>query len=194
MARMQHVSHEDARRFRTGSTCLDFAHTGGEDERAARWELLFTPDDLARWLVVVVDPDGVDEVPATEDDLAVARRLREAIWSSAYGAIAGEGPTKADRATINEVAAGTGLVPQLGERGLTIRQPVDAAALLTAIARDAVELFGGPDRSRVRECASDTCGLLFVDRSRPGQRKWCSMQRCGNIAKVRTHRAKDPGS
>nr|WP_312856528.1 CGNR zinc finger domain-containing protein [Phytoactinopolyspora halotolerans] len=31
-------------------------------------------------------------------------------------------------------------------------------------------------------------GQFLVDTSRPGKRRWCSMQRCGNLAKVRGHR------
>ena len=33
--------------------------------------------------------------------------------------------------------------------------------------------------------------LLFVDQSRPGSRRWCSMQRCGNLAKVRSYRDRE---
>ena len=194
MPRMQQVNRVDARRFRTGRACLDFAHTGGDGPQASAWELLHTAGDLARWLVVVVDPTGIDEVTATDDDLVLARRLRSAIWASAQRAIGGDAPTASDRATINEVAAGRGPVPELTASGVVLAQPVDAAALLVALARDAIDLFGGPEADRVRECASDTCQLLFVDRSRPGARRWCSMQRCGNIAKVRTHRAKDADS
>jgi predicted RNA-binding Zn ribbon-like protein len=191
MPRLQQVSRIDARRFRTGRMCLDFAHTGGDGPHAV-WELLHTPADLARWLVVVTDPIGVDVVGATDEDLARARRLRSAIWNTAQRAIGGRPPTAADRATINEVAAGREPVPELTATGISIRQPVDAANLLVVLARDAIDLFGGPEAERVRECASETCQLLFVDRSRPGARRWCSMQRCGNIAKVRAHRAKDP--
>jgi hypothetical protein len=32
------------------------------------------------------------------------------------------------------------------------------------------------------------CSLLFVDTSRSGRRRWCSMERCGNRAKVAAHR------
>jgi predicted RNA-binding Zn ribbon-like protein len=68
--------------------------------------------------------------------------------------------------------------------------PVEAsaAAALSAIARDVIDLLDGPLGHRIRVCAADDCGLLFVDASRPGTRRWCSMQRCGNLAKVRTHR------
>jgi predicted RNA-binding Zn ribbon-like protein len=188
---MQQVSPIDSRRFRTGRMCLDFGHTGGDGPLAV-WELLHTPDDLARWLIVVTDPIGVDQVAATDDDLARARRLRRAIWTTAQRAIGGHPSTPADRATINEVAAGRGSMPELTATGVGIAMPVRAEDLLVDLARDAIDLFGGPESQRIRECASETCQLLFVDRSRPGARRWCSMERCGNIAKVRAHRAKDP--
>ncbi|NEE48667.1 CGNR zinc finger domain-containing protein, partial [Streptomyces sp. SID8455] len=42
----------------------------------------------------------------------------------------------------------------------------------------------------IRTCGADDCRLLFVDTSRPGKRRWCSMERCGNRHKVRAHRAR----
>ncbi|MFE7743242.1 CGNR zinc finger domain-containing protein [Nocardia sp. NPDC057455] len=42
---------------------------------------------------------------------------------------------------------------------------------------------------RVR--AAGDCGLLFVDASRPGRRRWCSMDRCGNLSKVRRYRGQE---
>jgi predicted RNA-binding Zn ribbon-like protein len=75
------------------------------------------------------------------------------------------------------------------EGGTTVVTPTAAAALAT-IARDAIDLFGGPLAERVRTCAAADCGLLFVDASRPGLRRWCSMERCGTRTKVRRHRGK----
>ncbi|MFG3617196.1 CGNR zinc finger domain-containing protein [Nocardia sp. NPDC047654] len=46
----------------------------------------------------------------------------------------------------------------------------------------------GPLSGRIRVCAADDCGLLFVDASRPGRRRWCSMDRCGNLSEVRRYR------
>ncbi|MFE7130281.1 CGNR zinc finger domain-containing protein [Streptomyces sp. NPDC057638] len=48
----------------------------------------------------------------------------------------------------------------------------------------------GPHAHRVRVCAAHDCQLLFADTSRPGRRRWCSMERCGNREKVRAHRAR----
>jgi predicted RNA-binding Zn ribbon-like protein len=44
--------------------------------------------------------------------------------------------------------------------------------------------------SRVRVCASETYGWLFIDTSKNRTRRWCSMSDCGNRAKVRRFRAR----
>jgi predicted RNA-binding Zn ribbon-like protein len=58
----------------------------------------------------------------------------------------------------------------------------------TPAARDlAGDLLAGPRLDRVRRCANPECGWLFLDDSRAGKRRWCSMQSCGNRAKARRH-------
>lgn len=204
------------RRFRTGRPCLDLVHTGGEGE-LARWEIVHGPADLGRLLGVIL---GLPALSADEADVAAMRPLRAAVTRIAYGlalaaepppgadpppahpvraeivriasAVAGGGPTPrpSDVAVVNEMAAHAPLVRALRpEGGTTVVAPTVTAALAT-LARDAVDLFGGPLARRVRICAADDCGLLLVDTSRPGTRRWCSMERCGNRAKIRTHRAR----
>ncbi|WP_406117337.1 CGNR zinc finger domain-containing protein [Streptomyces virginiae] len=43
---------------------------------------------------------------------------------------------------------------------------------------------------RIRKCANPPCPLHFLDTSRKGQRRWCSMAVCGNRAKARRHRTR----
>ena len=52
-----------------------------------------------------------------------------------------------------------------------------------------------PDRNsgRVRECANDKCLWLFLDESKNGTRRWCSMSACGNRAKAHRHYARLKG-
>ncbi|MFG3441726.1 CGNR zinc finger domain-containing protein [Nonomuraea sp. NPDC047897] len=78
--------------------------------------------------------------------------------------------------------AGSGL-----ERGWA--EPVTAAQFLSAVARDAIELFSSPLVDRVRMCEGERCALIFLDTSRPGARRWCSMSRCGNRHKMRARRS-----
>jgi predicted RNA-binding Zn ribbon-like protein len=51
----------------------------------------------------------------------------------------------------------------------------------------AAELLTSRDMGAIRVCADDTCGWLFVDRSRNRSRRWCSSADCGNRARARRH-------
>jgi len=55
------------------------------------------------------------------------------------------------------------------------------------IVRSAANLLTSEETSSIRECASETCSWLFVDRSRTRRRRWCDMSTCGNRAKARRH-------
>jgi predicted RNA-binding Zn ribbon-like protein len=46
------------------------------------------------------------------------------------------------------------------------------------LARSAAELLTSEQLSRVRVCASETCGWLFIDTSKNRTRRWCSMSDC----------------
>ncbi|GAA2162718.1 CGNR zinc finger domain-containing protein [Actinomadura napierensis] len=64
-------------------------------------------------------------------------------------------------------------------------------AMLAVLARDALDLVASTALARVRACAGDRCGALFLDTSRPGTRRWCSMNTCGNRAKKDALHARD---
>jgi predicted RNA-binding Zn ribbon-like protein len=46
-------------------------------------------------------------------------------------------------------------------------------------------LLSSGARTQIHECGGDGCGWLFLDTSRNGRRRWCTMQGCGNRAKAR---------
>lgn len=172
--------------FKGGRDCLDLVATVGERWRRS-FERLREPGDLARWFVEA----GLlaDRPAVSESQLAEARELREAIYRVAK--LAGHGqPAVEDVGEINRWAARPGLSPQLdasGRETTTIAEhPVEAA--LATLARDAIDLVTGPYAGRVRECGADDCALLFVDTSRPGKRRWCSMDGCGNKVKTAAYR------
>jgi predicted RNA-binding Zn ribbon-like protein len=58
-------------------------------------------------------------------------------------------------------------------------------SLLWPVIWSAGELLMSDDVDRLRRCAGDDCGWLFVDRSRNGLRRWCEMSVCGTTAKNR---------
>jgi predicted RNA-binding Zn ribbon-like protein len=65
------------------------------------------------------------------------------------------------------------------------RAPED---LLGPVAHSIAALFAGLDRNRIRKCSN--CVLHFHDTSKKGTRRWCSMQMCGNRAKVAAYAAR----
>lgn len=175
--------------FDPGALCLEFAYSGGENEFAIV-ERPLEAADLARWFQV--SSLGLGQVTVDADELTVGRTLRQAIWTSANRIALGSSPASRDIEIINAAAAESALAPQLASPGTARRwaSPASAAAGLSTIARDAVELFSGPYSDRIRICESSDCYLVFVDTSRPGTRRWCSMGRCGNRAKLRAMRAR----
>ena len=176
--------------FDAGAVCLDFAHTGGEG-RYAVFETFHHPADLGEWLA---QPPlaAVLTAPVTARDLTAAKALRQAIWDAAHARAAGHPLAVATVATINRAAAVPPLVPQLAVDGSTVgwTAPVRAAQSLSTMARELIDLLSGPLAGRIRECAGDNCPLVFVDSSRPGARRWCAMERCGNRHKLRALRAR----
>jgi predicted RNA-binding Zn ribbon-like protein len=175
---------DQRRRFLSGRICLDFTHTGGDGE-AVRWEILHTAADLERWIGLIIDTP----VTATEADIEPVRRVRNAISHLARARAAGEPLGPADVRLVNAAAHPAPPTPTLRADGSAEIAIVPMEAALSGLARDAIDLLTGPLGDRIRVCAADDCGLLLVDASRRGDRRWCSMQVCGNRAKVRAHRA-----
>jgi predicted RNA-binding Zn ribbon-like protein len=62
-----------------------------------------------------------------------------------------------------------------------------AGRLIARIVRSAAEVLTSDDIQRVKECAAETCGWLFMDRSRGRNRRWCEMRTCGSQHKARAY-------
>ena len=173
--------------FDSGSLALDFAYTGAMGENPA-WETLHTPGDLADWLAGRFA--GIDGT-ATDRDLIDAKVLRGSIARIATAVNRGSAAHSDDIDVINLFAATPDIPPALAGGGRQAgRTRARAGQALSAMAREAIGLFEADSLGRIRECSADDCALVFYDDSRSNNRRWCSMQRCGNRAKVRAHRAR----
>ena len=155
-------------------------------------ELLTSDDDLRAWLVAA----GVAPVdaPAEPGLLEEARSLRDAVYGTAHRRMRDEKFAARDLATINRWARTDSAAPQLTRTGAVVwvaEAPLSAG--LAAVAVDAVEMLSGP-RERLRECARESCAALFFDESRPGRRRWCSVERCGNAVNTARYRGKVQGT
>ena len=171
----------DGFKFRAGHVALDFAATMAARLKPLPLELLALPSDLGRWLRAAGMTDARPEV--TQSDLSLARTLRESIYGLALARIQGEDLPDEARRRLNRIAAEASAIPQLAKNS-RIHYLGKSRAFLISIARDALVLFGSESSERIRQCESETCALLFLDTSRSGDRRWCSMAGCGNKAKV----------
>lgn len=185
-------------RFRQGAgrLCLDFIRTLRYRDTPGATEELPDAEALAAWVAQCGPCGGGRAVPSPcEDDVREARALREAVYCLITAALGPAGPAAAGgaaRARLNRAAAVPVPTPRLSPSGQLVWEADDPVpATLALIARDALDLATSPSLlARVHPCASPTCGALFLDHSRPGTRRWCSMDTCGNKAKKAGMRAR----
>ena len=65
---------------------------------------------------------------------------------------------------------------------------------LWPVARSAADLLTSPKFGRVKVCAGEGCGWLFLDASRNASRRWCDSRDCGNRERVRQYLARKRAS
>lgn len=178
----------DGFRFRGGSLPLDLPATLAGRVSGNHRDALAAPGDLDRWLVASGLTQGFTS--ATAEDLSAARDLRETLYALALARAEGRPLPDTPRETLNAFAAQASAEPWLDNAGL-VRRKGGATALLASVAREAIALLGGPEATRIRQCQGSVCAILFLDTSRKGDRRWCSMSACGNRAKVAAFRHRE---
>jgi predicted RNA-binding Zn ribbon-like protein len=201
---MEQVPHFE---LDSGVLCLDFANTiGRRKEDPPRGEDLNRYADLIAFgqqTGVLTDEaaaqlwDEATRQPAEAERAFIAAiSFREAIYRIFSGIAAGREADPDDLAAVNarfaEAVGRARIVPDGdGFRWEWPEEPGALLAMLWPIAWSTAELLQKPETlRRVRECASDSCSWLFLDMSKNGSRRWCSMESCGNRAKAQRHRTR----
>lgn len=185
------VVDDDSFVFVGGRIALDFVNTEGMADGALVDRV---PTDLAvsRWARAAGLPVKLEGDAATRHaDVGTLRGAAREVFESL---LAERPPAEVSLATINRVLAWPRPAPRLRARDggfARVPRPLDVPGVLQAVAEDVAELLCGDDRERIRGCEHDDCVLLFVDRSRQGGRRWCSMKLCGNRAKAAAHRRRN---
>jgi predicted RNA-binding Zn ribbon-like protein len=193
----------DASEFVAGALCLDFINTVGGTRAGVHTDKLETYGDLLDWAVLGgaltrADAARLGRYAADEPDTAgkvlmAAKAFREALHAvfaaQASQDVAPKPALDLVNAWIGQSLAHARLVVREGEGFAWGWDRADAPdAPLWAIARDAGELLTKGPLDRLTECASDTCGWLFLDSTKNHSRRWCDMRGCGNRDKVRRYR------
>ncbi|WNI27004.1 ABATE domain-containing protein [Streptomyces sp. ITFR-16] len=179
-------------RFDSGRLCLDLVATGAGNTAAP--DPLERPERLAAWLVAArAVPQGTRLDAVDADWLLRFRQLRTALDRLLSAQLGGR-PAPGALEHLNALAAAAPPGPRAVRtgngalvRGLSTEP--DCAALLAAVARDAVELLTDPAAlAGLRRCEGDHCRRLYLDTSRGRRRRWCSSEICGNRERVARHR------
>jgi predicted RNA-binding Zn ribbon-like protein len=184
---------------------LRFVNTLAWRKAAAPEERLPSPAALLDWCAGtgLLDAERASQMEARWEERprearACHRRalaLREAVYGLFLSRIlSGRVPEEALRvlnAVLADAPPRVRLAPSGGAFGWWVgpATPASPDVLLAPIAWSAADLLAGPRSHRIRQCADERgCGWLFLDESRAGTRRWCSMAECGNRAKARRHR------
>ena len=196
--------------FLAEATGLDFLNTMAIPvDVEVEW--LGSGEDLLAWLEAakLLDQAALDEVRAlaTPEELdavaAQARALREwlrgfvqrhrgkPLARSAEGELEPLNGLLARDRTFAQIVARAKADMRDGDSALKLvarRRWQSADDLLLPIAQAIAELVTTADFAAVKQCEGSACVLHFLDTTRGGRRRWCSMAVCGNRAKQAAHR------
>lgn len=191
-------------RFRGGVPCLDFVNTVAWRLTDHPIEYLGSYEELVAWvnqagLLASNEAEALYEAAAhdvEEARAAMARAvvLREAVHRVLSAAIS-SGPRDEDAVSclnreLSVALSRLRVAPAVGDAYGWAWDEGGKPSLgrpLWPVARSAAELLTSPELGRVKVCAGEGCGWMFLDESRNGSRRWCDSRDCGNRERVRRH-------
>jgi predicted RNA-binding Zn ribbon-like protein len=199
------LTHDGMPGLYGGVLCLDFVNTVDSRGTSEPGQHLRHYADLVRWgwhAGALGEPQArrllatsARRTAAAAQTFAEAIALRETIYRI-FVAIVRQGspaPADLDRLHLAYCAAlrHVRLTPAVGGYEWRWAEADTLDRVIWPIVRSAVELLTSSDVARVKECANAAdCGWLFLDRSKNGSRRWCSMDDCGSRDKMRRHYAR----
>jgi len=181
-----------------GALCLDFVNTLYGHTGQVIHEYLFDYTDLVLWsrhARILTDSESSkllrksDQVPdGAQAAYQKALILREALFRVFSALVNGPSPSTSDVEILNAFRAEalhhsrlnpTGKIFSLGWDEL-----ISFEQMLWPIILSASDLLTSETIHRLRKCDGKSCDWLFIDTSRNHLRRWCSMDKCGNRAKM----------
>lgn len=191
-------------RMLAGDPALDFANT--RHWRDGR-EVDFLPDfrSIVDWSVaagLLRDTEGEQLRLVAEEDPSRSSILHQQIlelrdgWRQHLSSTIGPQASRAGTTLPEPFADMLSEILSSGQMAmglLTVADRAGANILLLPAVRIALaitSLYLMPIDRRLGRCEGDPCGGFFLNNSRSKPRRWCSMESCGNRAKVRQFRSR----
>jgi predicted RNA-binding Zn ribbon-like protein len=180
-----------------GHLALDFANTVDDPLGPQRWDHVADHPALVTWgeRVGIVSADAAATLrrAAAEHPDRAATAVQEgadlrAALNDVFGAVVDGTPVDAGwlrlRPFVAAAVARADLAPAAPYPVLAW-SVVELGAPLWPVADAAYRLLTGLELRRLKRCVA--CPWLFLDRSRNGSRRWCSMEICGTDEKIRRY-------
>jgi predicted RNA-binding Zn ribbon-like protein len=171
-----------------GHVALDFVNTAEERGHPEADDALSTSADLRLWgqryglLSPEVTGDNDDE-----DEFARAIEARELLYALFLARRTGLPAAPEQLARLGELGAEAYRAGSLhrhddGTIGWSWgRSKLDSIRHVAVTG--AIELLQSEPTIRLKQCPGDHCGWFFLDTTKRGNRRWCSMAECGQDAK-----------
>jgi predicted RNA-binding Zn ribbon-like protein len=187
----------DQLRLDGGVLCLDFVNTIPDRKDGSNRDYLGSYNDLVYWArkskaingptFTALEKAGATRERSAKDYFNQALQLRDLIYRLFYPLSQQTKIKTADldafNKTMSRYAANLIIVPSEG--GFSQKWEYETAhfQLITApIIKSAQDLLLSDKLARIKECPS--CGWLFLDTTKNGRRRWCSMEDCGSNVKA----------
>lgn len=180
-----------------GALCLTFVNSASSKRRSFSVYAELLDWGLAAGTLTGADLERLGRAVAERraDGGAVVRQaleLRARFARIFEGVLRRQGPLERDLAALEAAIASALSARRLVPSGLGCRWVWgdrggdELDRMLWPVVMSMADLLRSPKSlARVRRCAGEDCGLLFVDRTPGSPRKWCSMKACGSKVKAK---------
>lgn len=151
-----------------------------------RSDELETPAQLESWMRVRGLLKRGERV--SEADHRRALELRHAMRTFLQLPPASRAASRRQAECLNRASKFYPLEVKVTEAGTLWLQPAHGANGLGKVLAELFALAEHGSLDRLKICSSEECHWVFFDRSKPGNRRWCSSLLCGNRQKTRDYR------
>jgi len=117
-----------------------------------------------------------------------ALALRSALRSYVQFTLDSRSSARKPAEDLNRIAEDFPLVVRVGQDRAAKLQPAQGGNGLAQVVAEFFSLAKTGRLDRLKMCSSEECHWIFFDRSKPGNRRWCSSLICGNRQKTRNYR------
>jgi predicted RNA-binding Zn ribbon-like protein len=180
-----------------GSLCLDFINTVHDRFADEIHDYLDSCNDLIKWAyrLGIIDDKRYNSLLASIDKqphnaslfLQKTKQIRELLYGI-FLSVSNKGVIKnEDLAEFNKILQEYFSSLKLEIKAGSVKESWDfkeddLQIIPASVIKDSYTMLLEADRDRIKECSN--CGWLFIDKTKNGRKRWCSMESCGSSVKA----------